>query len=189
MKEKVSSSMDERKKAVHVYCMQETLVLTVLGPDRTGIVDSLASAVNEHGGSWQESQMARLAGQFAGLVRVTCPADAAAGLTTALENLSSANLRISVVQETSADDSEVRSSYHLDVLGNDRPGILSEVSRVLRSQNANIVEMETRLEPAPESGQAIFHTIASVTLIQDASPEDLAHALEELSPDLQVSLS
>lgn len=181
--------MDETSKIAHVHFMQKTLVLTVLGPDRTGIVDSLASAVNEHGGSWQESQMARLAGQFAGLVRVTCPADAAAGLTTALEGLSASGLRIAVVQEAHAEDEETRKNYHLDVLGNDRPGILSEVSRALRAQNANIVEMETRLEPAPESGQGIFHTLATITLPHETSPEKLAEALEDLSPDLQVALS
>lgn len=168
--------------------MSQSLVLTVLGPDRTGIVDSLASTVAEYGGSWQESQMARLGGQFAGLVRITCLPDQALPLTQALEELSTSGLRISVVQEDSPEPTDKRNSYELDVLGNDRPGILSEVSKALRSENANIVEMETRLESAPESGHGIFHTLATVTLAEGKSPDGLAQVLEALSPDLQVSL-
>ena len=167
--------------------MQQNLILTILGPDRTAIVDSLSSTVAEHGGSWQASQMARLSGHFAGLVQITCLNEKADALTTALESLSSAELQISVAREESASNEE-RSSYHLDVLGNDRPGILSEVTRALRTLEANIVEMETRLEPAPESGHGIFRTLATVTLAKTADPSELSQALEELSPDLQVSL-
>ena len=35
-----------------------SLVLTILGQDRPGLVDSLAQVVAEHGGSWVESRMA-----------------------------------------------------------------------------------------------------------------------------------
>lgn len=169
--------------------MQQTLVLTVLGPDRTGIVDSLASAVAAHDGSWQESQMARLAGQFAGLVRITCPSEKSSALVAALEALATSGLQISFAQEPAEEPAVERSTHELDVLGNDRPGILSEVSRALRSQNANIIEMETRLESAPESGHGIFHTIATITLESETATDDLARELEGLSPDLQVSLS
>lgn len=169
--------------------MQQTLVLTVLGPDRTGIVDSLASLVSEHGGSWQESQMARLGGQFAGLVRITCPPENSASLATALETLATSGLQLSVVQELLDEEAEIRTRYELDVLGNDRAGILSEVTRALRTHNANIIEMETRIESAPESGHSIFHSIAMITLLDDAHTQELAKALEALSPDLHVSLT
>ena len=110
-------------------------------------------------------------------------------LTSALEALATSGLRISVALEPQDTPQAPRTTYELDVLGNDRPGILSEVSRALRNQNANIIEMQTRLEPAPESGHGIFHTIATISLDQTSQAEDLAKALEELSPDLQVSLS
>ncbi|MBK1832718.1 glycine cleavage system protein R [Roseibacillus ishigakijimensis] len=169
--------------------MQETLVLTILGPDRRGIVDSLATTVNERGGSWQESQMARLAGQFAGIVKVTCPREQADNLAQALQAQASENLQISVAREEEVAPNTERTLYLLDVLGNDRPGILSEVSRALRAHHANIVAMETRLEPAPQSGQPIFHTIATVALEDEGSPENLGQGLEALSPDLQVTVA
>ena len=49
------------------------LVLTLIGPDRPGLVESLAKRVTAHGGNWVESRMAHLAGQFAGILRVEVP--------------------------------------------------------------------------------------------------------------------
>ena len=43
-----------------------TLVLTVIGRDRPGLVDTLSGVVAEHGGNWEESRMAHLADRFAG---------------------------------------------------------------------------------------------------------------------------
>ncbi len=169
--------------------MQQTLVLTILGADQTGIVDSLAKTVADHQGNWQESRMARLAGQFAGIVRVTCDDEAVEPLKQALAALSDTGLQISLSQESREEAPAKLTTVELDVLGNDRPGILSEVSRALRAENANIIEMETRLESAPESGHPIFHTLATLTLGQEANPTQLTKALETLSPDIQVSLS
>ncbi len=49
------------------------LVLTLIGDDRAGLVSAVAGAVSEHGGNWDRSQMAELAGKFAGIVLVTIP--------------------------------------------------------------------------------------------------------------------
>ena len=52
---------------------QAHLVLTVIGADRPGLVSAVSAPVERHGGSWQQSQMARLAGEFAGIVLVSVP--------------------------------------------------------------------------------------------------------------------
>ena len=43
--------------------MRASLVLTIIGPDRTGLVEAVAAAVADHGANWLESSMARLAGK------------------------------------------------------------------------------------------------------------------------------
>ena len=48
-----------------------TLVLTLIGDDRAGLVNAVAEVVARHGGNWERSQMAELAGKFAGIVLVT----------------------------------------------------------------------------------------------------------------------
>ena len=67
--------------------MQISLVMTLISPDRTGLVESIARAVAAHGGNWLESRMAHLAGKFAGILRIEVPADKAAALQSALAEL------------------------------------------------------------------------------------------------------
>ena len=59
--------------------------MTVIGPDRTGLVDAVAALVTEHGGNWLESRMSRLGGHFAGILRVEAPEEREKGLVAALE--------------------------------------------------------------------------------------------------------
>jgi glycine cleavage system regulatory protein len=167
--------------------MQEALVLTLIGPDRSGIVDSLASIISEHGGSWERSHLAALAGQFAGLVQISCPTDRCQALRSALQQIDG-GLSVTIREENQPEVA-MGQPYQLDVLGNDRPGIVAEVTRALRSQNVNILEIETVIKPAPESGQNIFQTIAQISLPAESEPSSLESALEALSPDLQVSLA
>ena len=51
--------------------MRSQLVLTVIGRDRPGLVEAIASQIAKHGGNWEESRMAHLAGKFAGILRIT----------------------------------------------------------------------------------------------------------------------
>ncbi len=70
------------------------LVLTLIGPDRPGLVESLAKRVADHGGNWLESRMAHLAGQFAGILRVEVPPDKIDALQRALGELEAEGLRV-----------------------------------------------------------------------------------------------
>ena len=76
--------------------MQRMLVMTVIGPDRTGLVDSIAGLVSEHGGNWLESRMSRLGGHFAGILRVEVPADKQPQLAAALQKLETRGLTVVV---------------------------------------------------------------------------------------------
>ena len=48
-----------------------TLILTVAGSDRPGLVAAVADIVDAHGGNWESSQLAELAGVFAGVIQVS----------------------------------------------------------------------------------------------------------------------
>ncbi|MEI2670706.1 MAG: ACT domain-containing protein [Marmoricola sp.] len=47
--------------------------MTAIGPDQPGLVSALSEAVIEHGGNWLTSELARLAGSFAGIVLIEVP--------------------------------------------------------------------------------------------------------------------
>lgn len=166
--------------------MNKSLVMTVIGPDRPGLVDSLASTVARHQGSWLESRMANLAGSFAGIVRVECPTDQAPALVTALGALD--GLSINAVEESppGASPSE---TLLFDVLGNDRPGIIRQLAAAIAAAGGNVEELNSDLESAPMSGHPVFRATGTVAVPAGFDPDTLADALEDLGPDLSVSLT
>ena len=68
--------------------MSLSLVLTVIGDDRPGIVEQIATAISEHNGNWLESSMSHLAGKFAGIVCVSIPDSQLDAVKSALAGLS-----------------------------------------------------------------------------------------------------
>src|SRR5262245_26720403 len=141
-----------------------SLVLTVLGADRPGLVQSLARVVAEHGGNWVESRMAHLAGQFAGILRVEVDADQAEALAQALRALATTGLESIVHPDVTVTPADRTPLVKLDLVGQDRPGIVREISRVLVAQGVNVEELHTECVAAAESGQSLFRATARLRL-------------------------
>ncbi len=70
------------------------LVLTVIATDHPGLVERIAQCIASHGGNWLESRMSRMAGQFAGILRVAVPAEGYDELVEGLQGLSSHGIRV-----------------------------------------------------------------------------------------------
>jgi glycine cleavage system regulatory protein len=168
--------------------MQTNLVMTVIGADRQGLVKSLADVVKEHGGSWLESRMARLAGQFAGVVRVVCPPEQADALMAALQDLSASGITVQAVRQDEVVPQE-RISMSVEVTGNDRPGIVSDLTRAIAMAGANVEELETNLESAPMSGHALFRASGVISLAAGSDTAALIEAIHQLSGDLTVDVT
>src|SRR5512140_2853458 len=111
--------------------MAVSLVMTIIGRDRPGLVDSVAALVTEHGGNWLESRMSRLGGQFAGILRVEVPPAREQALTAALKDLEKQGLIAVVQPDASAQVPPSARVFELEVVGLDRPGIVRQISRVL----------------------------------------------------------
>lgn len=167
--------------------MKSNLVMTVLGPDRPGLVQSLSSVVADHGGNWLESRMARMAGQFAGILRVECPETEAEGLVAALKTLEKDGISIQFAREQSG-DTPARQTISIDVVGNDRPGIVRQLAAAISGAGGNVEELVTGLESAAMSGHPIFRASGTVALPEGAAVEAIVAAIEKLSPDLSVEV-
>jgi glycine cleavage system regulatory protein len=164
------------------------LVLTLIGPDRPGLVEAVAEAVAAHGGNWLESRMARLAGKFAGILRIEVPGDKTAALQAALAALDARGLK--VVGEPSSDPlpSAAGRALDLELVGLDRPGIVREISQLLATSGANVEELSTDRTSAPMSGEMLFQAKARVCLPSDADLASLRAALERLASDLMIEV-
>jgi glycine cleavage system regulatory protein len=168
--------------------MGDLLVLTVVGPDRTGLVEAVADRIAAAGGNWGDSRMARLAGQFAGILLVTVDAARSDQLVASLRALASAGLQITVhptAQATPAAGTRVR----LEVKGQDRPGIIRDVSRVLAERGLNVEELESEVTSAAMSGEHMFSARARLFAPAGVALDDLRGRLERLSGELMVDLT
>lgn len=169
--------------------MNTILVLTLIGPDRPGLVDSLAEIVRRHGGNWIESRMAHLAGQFAGVLRIAVPVESAAALEGELAGLESRGLRVLFVAEPEDESGSAAGvAARLEVMGQDRPGIVAAVSRVLAERGVNVEELRTECSSAPWSGETLFKVHAVLTLPDGVGVDALRSALEGIGGDLMVEL-
>jgi glycine cleavage system regulatory protein len=162
-----------------------SFILTVVGPDRPGLVRALSEAVAAHNGSWLESRMARLAGQFAGIVLVEAPE----AVLDDLQALESRGLRIGVQHGTPAVAIEAaRPRLSLEVVGNDRPGIVRDISKVLAENALNIEELTTNIASASFSGDTLFRVSALVRAPDVAAVDAVRAGLERLGNELMVDI-
>jgi glycine cleavage system regulatory protein len=164
------------------------VVVTLVGPDRPGVVESIAEPVAAHGGNWLESRMAHLAGKFAGILRIEIAAEQVAPLTASLARLAEGGLRVVVEQSAPEVEAPPRQLMDLDLVGTDRPGIVREISHLLRAHGVNIEELTTDRSTAPMSGEALFRARARVRVPPEARTAELRAALERLAQDLMVEV-
>jgi glycine cleavage system regulatory protein len=165
------------------------LVLSVIGADRKGLVQSIAEKISAVGGNWEESRMARLAGQFAGILLVTVDAAKSDELFASLRTLESGGLVITV-RPTEAPTVEPSSIHvQLSLTANDRPGIIRDVTKILTDQHCNVEELETEVVPAPMSNEPMFKASATLRAPATTSLADLRAKLEALGSELMLDLA
>jgi glycine cleavage system regulatory protein len=166
------------------------VVLTLIGPDRPGLVEAVAEIIAAHGGNWLESRMTHLAGMFAGILRAELPAEKSAAALKALGTLESRGLRVvaEAVPRAAAASTPGARSMLLELIGLDRPGIVREISQLLASSGVNVEELTTDRQSAPMSGEMLFTAHAHIRLPATADAGALRAALERLASDLMVEV-
>ncbi len=163
-----------------------SLVVSLAGPDRPGLVNSLSVRIAAGGGSWLESRLAHLAGTFAGIILVRVPDERAETLAAALSALSEEGLAVKIIHGTpSFPPAEL---VTLELLGNDRPGIVREVTQTLRGLGVNIEEFSSHIENAPFTGADMFHAVARLGLPPGLSALDVSTALQNLTAEFMVDI-
>jgi glycine cleavage system regulatory protein len=169
--------------------MLSTLVMTVIGADRPGLVQLVATRVADHGGNWLESRMCHLGGQFAGIARVEVASVKVDELVGALHRLEKDGLRVIVHAEGGAAVAKPEGVVALvEVVGQDRPGILRSVSSVFAAHGLNVEELASERLSAPMGGGTLFQAKATVLVPIKASVAAVRADLEKIATDLMVDL-
>jgi len=77
----------------------------------------------------------------------------------------------------------------LEVVGQDRPGIVREITRALSAQGVNVEELATECVSAPMSGEMLFSARAKLQLPAGATVDGLRQAIERAVTGLTVEIA
>lgn len=163
----------------------------MIGDDRAGLVNALADVVSAHEGNWERSQLAELAGKFAGIVQVSVPPERSDALVAALKQLGGL-LEVSAHPGTESDAELAavgRGQVSIDLIGNDHPGIVRDVTAVVGRHGLSIDAMDTDTRDAPMGGGRLFEARMVLHLPRSADAAALRRDLEQLANEILVDLT
>ncbi|MBT0585148.1 glycine cleavage system protein R [Alteromonas oceanisediminis] len=164
----------------------KSLVISLFAEDKPGIVDALAKVVKQHQGNWLSSRFAHMAGQFAGFVEVNIAQDQAEPLLEALNALP--GLTVHTADPVTAQQPPMTTAY-FSIMGNDKSGIVSEITSILQQFNVNILEFDSSCNSAPNWGSEMFTAQCKVAIPDGLDIDDVQQALESIANDLMVDIS
>ncbi|MFP6809127.1 MAG: ACT domain-containing protein [Pseudomonadales bacterium] len=162
-------------------------ILTFIGDDRPGYVNEIAEVIKQHQGNWLESRMVKLGGKFAGLARIAAPAEAIGNLKQALAELAQDQFTLGIEDLEEAELNK-NLKYELDILGNDKQGIIQEISLALAEHDINLIEVSSNVSPAPMTGIPMFSCTALVEVSPDADLDAVDEQLMKIADDLGLEI-
>lgn len=161
------------------------LVLTLIGPDKPGLVEKVSAIVLQHKANWLASNLSHLCGHFAGILQIEVPEEQLQALKLELHNIDDLEIKIEAGQDVLNDTSK---QLNFVITGNDRPGIVQELSSVIRHKGASIIHFTSTQQSAPNWGGSLFNAVATVELPEGLNKDEVITALESITSDLVVDV-
>ena len=168
------------------------VILVVSGSDRPGLTKALADAVHAAGGNWLESHLSRLGGKYVGSVLVELDAAALPTLEAQVRAVDATGLHVALVPAEAPDDAASApggEALTVELVGQDRPGIVREVTTALAALGVNIDSLTTGTERGAWSGECLFRAEARVTLPEGVGRDEVQAALEAISGEVMVDFT
>ena len=168
--------------------MNRTLILSILSDDKPGIVETLANTISEHHGNWLESRLSNLAGKFAGILEVSVPETYMAELQQSLAELAPKGIAVTASEVVSQDTAAPHKALQFNLVGNDRPGIIRELSQTFAAHHINLDELHTDCTSMPWSGDPMFTARGIIHLNENVDEDQLNDTLDEIADELGVDI-
>ncbi len=165
----------------------KSIVISVLGDDKPGLIDGLSSIVDLHKGDWVESRMSKIEGKFAGILRINVPDN---NLSALAEGLDSSDLGLSIVCEEVHPPTNFSrfKSYNIELIGNNHSGIIRQLSHVLANLGANLEEMQTEVFDGSMSGEKLFKAKIHLQLPIGVNEDFVRTKLEQIANEMMVEI-
>jgi glycine cleavage system regulatory protein len=162
------------------------LVLTIIGRDRAGVVAELADVVQFHEANWKRSELAEISGTFAGVVGVDVDDDKADELLANLLFLRQRGLHITAEQIAAPVEVPDAQRMRLRFTGDDRPGIVHEISTALSQFGISISRMGTVVETT--GGHSHFEITTQLVVPVSVDLDAVLEAVGSLTDELGIAL-
>jgi glycine cleavage system regulatory protein len=122
-------------------------------------------------------------------VLVNVPDENLIPLESALAKLAPSGLRVSIERGAAAESERPRRVVTLEIVGNERPGIVRDVTQALTRLGVNIEEFTSGLEGEPFTGVELFRATARLGVPEGLKNDDLRKTLERLAAEIMVDLT
>jgi len=165
------------------------MILSAIGNDRPGLTQALAEAVLGAGGNWLESHLSHLGGQYVGAVLVEIAPERVAELEAAARAVDAEGLHVKVIPASEAPADRAADTLRIELVGQDRPGIVREVTAALAPLAVNIEDLVTGTENSAWSGERLFRAAAKLSLPGGVSLDQVQDALEAISAEIIVDFT
>jgi glycine cleavage system regulatory protein len=165
------------------------VMLTLIGPDATGIVARMAAVVESHSGNWLDSRMIRMGGYFSGILRIALPeANLSAFGVEVAGFMEEAGFQHAIQPAELEMTSTAGALADLNLSGQDHPGIVHAIFTAFQNSGVNVEELSTGLQAAPWSGTPVFEARASLRIPDGVALDTLQENLEAVASDLMVEV-
>lgn len=164
----------------------QTLVITFISNDRTGLVEQFSRIVHQHNGNWLESKMAQLSGKFTGIIEINLPSEKTFELKQAMQALSAEGISVLIETVDEVQSKTNNNTGEVSIIGLDRPGIVNEISSALAAQKVNVESFHSLVEAAAMSGEPLFKADLQISIPAQADTDELDDKLERISQALDI---
>jgi methionyl-tRNA formyltransferase len=167
-----------------------SLVVSIVGADRHGIVSLLADRAQRFGANWAASRMTRLASEFAGTVHFEVPRENVDALEAALRQLEASGLQVVIARSDGATVPAALRTVELELVGDDRVGIVSNLTKILAERGISIENIHTEIvRSSGVSGKQIFKIGAHLLIPAALAIDDLRQQLSTLAREMMVDIA
>jgi glycine cleavage system transcriptional repressor len=172
--------------------MDQRYIMTAFGQDRVGIVADLTEVMFELGCNLEDSNMTRLANEFAVIFLFTTSDERIE------DKLSLACRRLEKDKGLSAFFRRIGATAHkepapaarrsIQAEGPDQIGIVYKISRYLASKEVNIVNLQAQRSFSPGSGTALYSVQIEAEFPEGLSLDKLKQGLRRIADDIHVDI-
>ena len=166
-----------------------SLIVTAIGSDRPGIVSLLSDRAQGFGANWAGSRMTNLAGQFAGMVHFEVPRESADAFAASLQGLEGSGLKLVVAKSDAAQAPAGMRGVELELVGNDRVGIVSKLTRILAESGVSIEHIHTEIVGTTPAAPKTFKVAAHLLVPNTLSSDELRNRLDAIAGEMMLDIA